>query len=239
MQLRDEPAGNHQRGRLVFDEVGHHLHHRIFHFVRQGEGLVPGNGRLRIPLRTHRLLVQPRRILGPDFDLLVQWECECGRSRLHHGSARRQAPVPRRPLHNRTLFRWFGRPGALGPRPAIRLRAPSANARGARLGIPCEGMTLRPAPAPQMNRQFRRAACHRHLFSLCLPERAPHQQMPSLVETQVVQIYPHCAATARTKPSIDPKRRKAPASAAYPLVRPGSHFLSPSISSSGRTSASA
>ena len=80
MHLRDEAAGNDQRGRFVFDEIRHDLHDGVFDFVGEVELRVPRDRGFRIPLRGDGLRVNPGGVVRPHLDLVDQVEIELRRA---------------------------------------------------------------------------------------------------------------------------------------------------------------
>ena len=119
--------------------------------------------------------------------------------------------------------------------PAAGFRS-AANDR--RVAVPAKRVAFGAAPGAQVQFQLRRAPGDCNLLACWnSPQRTLHQQMPAFLEFQIAKVYLHCAITVLTNVSIVPKRSTAAASCSYPLVRPGSHCLSPSMSRRGRTSA--
>jgi hypothetical protein len=121
------------------------------------------------------------------------------------------------------------------PRPATRLRS-TPNDQGT--ALPSKAAPFCAAPGAQVRFQLRRVPCDFDGGArFDEPKPALHRQMAALFESQPAEIYLHCEMTFSTNVSTERKRSTAVESCRYQLVRPGSHFLSPSMSSNGRTSA--
>jgi hypothetical protein len=78
MNVGQEASGHQQRGDLVLDQVGHHLHDRVFHLVGQLDRGVPRNRHVRVPLGRHGAFVQAPGVLGPHGRFVGQWKIEFG-----------------------------------------------------------------------------------------------------------------------------------------------------------------
>ena len=92
VQLRDEPARHDQRGGFVLDEVSHDLDDRVFDFVGEIERRIPRDRGRGIPLRGDGLLIDARRVVGPDLDLVGEREVELGRAGFDQRAARGEPP---------------------------------------------------------------------------------------------------------------------------------------------------
>ena len=140
----EEAGRDHQGGLLVFDQVGHHLHHSSFDIVGK-PGRRPIDQPVGIPLAGGRLGVQLGRQLRPDDLPVVQVGADQGRpSCLYQGASNRQAPSGWRAVHDRA--------GAPGPyragQPAVPGVAPDDD-------IALRSVATGPSPGAQVHRQVR------------------------------------------------------------------------------------
>lgn len=71
MDPPNEPGGDHERGLLVLDEVGHHLDHRVLDVVGK-VGRRPIDCGLGIPLPRKRLRVELGREIAPELNAPVK-----------------------------------------------------------------------------------------------------------------------------------------------------------------------
>ena len=157
VHLRDEAAGNDQRGHFVLDQIRHDLHDGILDIVGDCERRVPGHGGFRIPLRGHGLLINPRRIVRPHLDLVDEMKIELRGARFDHRAARGQSPAARRMFGDGVGIRDALGPDAPGVSPALRFGAAvendGASAIRPRFRLPLETMAFRAAPGAQIDLQ--------------------------------------------------------------------------------------
>jgi hypothetical protein len=98
-----EARWDNQRDLLVFDQVGHHLHHGSFDLRWQVEGRRPLDGGGRVPLIGGGLGVQTRRQFGPDQVLFFDVEVQGRTAGFDQRTARREAPA-----RSRSGYRLIG-----------------------------------------------------------------------------------------------------------------------------------
>ncbi len=187
MYMAEMTCRHQQRGVLILDQVGHHLHHCIFDLVRQiGHGL-PVDCRRRVPLPGQRLLVQVCRSLGPDLGFFAESEIEAGAAGLDRRAARRHTPV-RVGMFGHGLRRLSVRRAmTLGAVPATRLERTAHDIRMVSVEGDC--MAIAAAPGQQVHIPVGRAAGHAQGFAdLERRQRAPDQQVRALIESERLNI---------------------------------------------------
>ena len=157
VHLRDEAAGNDQRRHFVFDQIRHDLDDGVLDVVGDRERRVPGDGGFGIPLRGHRLLVDPRRVVRPHLDLVDEMEIELRCARFDRRATRGQAPAARRMFGDGVGIGDTLGPDAPGGSPALRFGAAvendGASAVRRRVRLPLETVPFRAAPGAQIHLQ--------------------------------------------------------------------------------------
>ncbi len=92
VQPGEEPRRHEEGGRLVLDEVAHHLDDRALQLVGRPDGASPIDGALWVPLGGDGLRVEPGRVVAPHHGLVGEREVERGGREVHVCSARGEPP---------------------------------------------------------------------------------------------------------------------------------------------------